>query len=298
MSRNPNERFATAHELSRDLEAWVAGERVSADHEPWHEALWRWTSKHRVGVVAGAGLLLVALVGLTAAALISAARNSATVKTNEAAFFRELSLVAAAENQVTHTLNDALKINQVGNAQSSAPTTIIQSLLDLLENPDRERREATSVARAYLDLKARSEEQNEPRAGAALKTLRARIADSTQVIEKLVKEFPFTQRYRALLGQQYSALRNHCDRAPDNRRRIPIGDQGSACRRSAKRSSTRASIGTVREGDRNASEQRGECPKILDDELAWCSFVSTSTRSIYRSPSRLRQGSPLHRFPD
>src|SRR5262249_30523589 len=47
MSRDPDQRYATAEALAADVNSWLAGERVVADREPWRETAWRWAGRHR-----------------------------------------------------------------------------------------------------------------------------------------------------------------------------------------------------------------------------------------------------------
>jgi len=70
MAREPEERYPSALALAADLERYLAGEPVSARHEPWSDQLRRWMSGHRTLVTTLAvALALTALGSLIVAAL-------------------------------------------------------------------------------------------------------------------------------------------------------------------------------------------------------------------------------------
>jgi serine/threonine-protein kinase len=75
MARQPGQRYASALALAADMEHWLAAEPVSAWREPWTTRAYRWAARHRTLVTAAAVAVLVALVGLTAAALLLNAAN-------------------------------------------------------------------------------------------------------------------------------------------------------------------------------------------------------------------------------
>jgi eukaryotic-like serine/threonine-protein kinase len=63
MSREPGQRYATAELLAADINSWLAGERVSADTEPWRETAWRWAGHHRTSMGIAATVLLAIATG-------------------------------------------------------------------------------------------------------------------------------------------------------------------------------------------------------------------------------------------
>ncbi len=63
MSREPHERYPTAESLAADINSWLAGERVSADSEPWRETAWRWAGRHRTAMGIAATFLLAVATG-------------------------------------------------------------------------------------------------------------------------------------------------------------------------------------------------------------------------------------------
>jgi serine/threonine-protein kinase len=92
LAMRPEDRYASARELARDIENWLADEAVSAWREPISQRARRWARRHRTAVAAAMVALLVGVVGLGAVATVQAqanrelqAANTATTKAkNEA----------------------------------------------------------------------------------------------------------------------------------------------------------------------------------------------------------------------
>jgi tetratricopeptide (TPR) repeat protein len=75
MANRPCDRYASARELARDVEHWLADEPVSAYRDPWTVRSWRWARRHRTLVSAVAVLLVASVVALSVgAALLQRAR--------------------------------------------------------------------------------------------------------------------------------------------------------------------------------------------------------------------------------
>ena len=64
MAFRPEERYATALDLARDVDRWLADEPTAAYREPWRVRAWRWVKRHRTPVTATAAALLVAALML------------------------------------------------------------------------------------------------------------------------------------------------------------------------------------------------------------------------------------------
>ncbi len=64
MAARPQRRYATARDLARDVERWLADEPVSVHREPWPERWRRWARRHRSLVSGAVVLLLAGVVGL------------------------------------------------------------------------------------------------------------------------------------------------------------------------------------------------------------------------------------------
>jgi serine/threonine-protein kinase len=64
MALRPQDRYASAQELAREIERWLADEPLTAYREPAPARLGRWARRHRTLVAGTAALLLTAAVGL------------------------------------------------------------------------------------------------------------------------------------------------------------------------------------------------------------------------------------------
>src|SRR5262249_55549841 len=66
MATPPEGRYPSCRALAEDVERWMADEPVSAWADPWTRKLLRWLTRHRTGVIGGAGAVLAGVVGLSA----------------------------------------------------------------------------------------------------------------------------------------------------------------------------------------------------------------------------------------
>ncbi len=113
MAKSSKERYSTAEAMAQDLEAWLAGEKVSAWQEPFMQRVQRWVRKHRTMVSSLAAAVTVLAVASTIAAVLlmaanrreSEARSIATEQKNQAVLAREQSesLVAYLEDVIRST---------------------------------------------------------------------------------------------------------------------------------------------------------------------------------------------------
>ena len=68
MALAPEDRYATARDLSEDVEHWIADEPVNAYREPWTARAARWARRHRTLVASAGTVLVTAVVGLSVTA--------------------------------------------------------------------------------------------------------------------------------------------------------------------------------------------------------------------------------------
>lgn len=83
MARRPADRYLSPLDLARDIENWLAGERVAAYHEPVIDRLSRWARKHRTLVTSGAAVFLVGIVALMMGLVIVGRLNTRLTSTND-----------------------------------------------------------------------------------------------------------------------------------------------------------------------------------------------------------------------
>ncbi|MBI1309772.1 protein kinase [bacterium] len=62
LSKNKEDRYASALDLARDVEAWLADEPVSCFEDPWLVKAWRWAKRHPTAVGSGVAAVTVALL--------------------------------------------------------------------------------------------------------------------------------------------------------------------------------------------------------------------------------------------
>jgi serine/threonine-protein kinase len=72
LAKRPEERYASAGDLARDIQCWLADEPVEAYREPFSTHLRRWGRRHRALVASLAALVVTALVALTVSTLLVA----------------------------------------------------------------------------------------------------------------------------------------------------------------------------------------------------------------------------------
>ena len=70
MASRPEDRYASASELSQEIERWLADEPVHAHREPAPARLARWGRRHKPVVAGAAALLLTAVAALSAGILL------------------------------------------------------------------------------------------------------------------------------------------------------------------------------------------------------------------------------------
>ena len=118
MSREPGQRYASANALAADINSWLAGERVSADDEPWRETAWRWGGRHRTFMgIAATSLFAVAIGGPMAFIRERGLRGQA-----EAASSRANELSGVAQRALDMTVETVLIDEQ--NAVDAVPISV------------------------------------------------------------------------------------------------------------------------------------------------------------------------------
>ncbi len=207
MSRQPDGRYATAHELARDVEAWLTGDRVRADREPWHETIWRRATRHPARTTAGAFAVLLALVVLTAASLVSAADSRTALRAKEAALYREQALRNRADSYLVHAIYaENLMRRRAASLGPMANGELVRSLLDALEHRDQDPQFAARSAREFLQILERRKKHDGEGDVGAIEVMKAHLREGIGALEELHREFPATLSYRTLLGRYYCLL--------------------------------------------------------------------------------------------
>jgi len=98
MAKEPCDRYASAVELGRDIQHWLADEPLRAYHEPLPARAGRWARRHKPLVAGAAAVLLAAVVFLSVLAVIV---NAARIQANEDRQKTELARAEADQNYRT-----------------------------------------------------------------------------------------------------------------------------------------------------------------------------------------------------
>ncbi len=75
MALRPTGRYGSARSLAADIDHWLAGEPVSAWHEPWTLRARRWIRRHQATATGVAAAVVVAVAGLMAVSIVQAEAN-------------------------------------------------------------------------------------------------------------------------------------------------------------------------------------------------------------------------------
>jgi serine/threonine-protein kinase len=215
MAFEPSQRYATAEELARDVEHWLADELVSALAEAWPVKAGRWLRKHRtlsvgIGVLMGAAIFILVVV----AVLLDQARLAVEAEKRQTALQRD----RAQENLALARKNAALTRAALDNTVTKVAEHKRLKEADFLVT----RKELLELAiPAYEELvKQQSDdpelEADRGRAYHRLAFVREEIGENRAAIDnyqsmarifaKLVTDFPSRPDFRRELATSYNNL--------------------------------------------------------------------------------------------
>jgi serine/threonine-protein kinase len=143
MSLKPEDRYGSPNALADEIELWLAGDPVSAWHEPWTARARRWIARHRTLVAAAAATVVVAMAGLAAVLVVQSHDNQRLVASNDqlrAAVVREQRAVRQVQSAMDREL-DANRRLTIANAEEQKARQRAQEqfalALDAVENATR-----------------------------------------------------------------------------------------------------------------------------------------------------------------
>ncbi|MEQ8789110.1 MAG: serine/threonine-protein kinase [Pirellulaceae bacterium] len=201
MAKSTADRYADAGQLADDIEAYLAGEPVSAWDEPFTVRAARWMRRHRTFVVAGLATLGVSLAALVVVVAVLGTKNAEIAAQRDVA---EQNLVAARgavrESLIRIAEDERLKaqgLEQLRLDLLKAPEPYYAKFL--AQSPDDP---ALRFEQAeWLLLLATVDYDTGRRREAAERYRRAE-----QITAALAKEFPAERRYQAALAKARTHL--------------------------------------------------------------------------------------------
>jgi tetratricopeptide (TPR) repeat protein len=201
LAKAPGDRYASATELARDLQRYLADEPVSAFAEPWTFKVRRWVGRHRTFATATAAGLLVATASLTVTTIFLERANEreALARTKAEVNFQ---LASQAVDRFFTKVSDNPRLKAYG-----LETLRRDLLLEAREFFDRLARERggeprveVDRARNFLRLAKITEELGEP-GEATSSSLQAR-----SIFTELTQRNPRRPEYREGLAMAFDSL--------------------------------------------------------------------------------------------
>jgi serine/threonine-protein kinase len=160
MARQPRDRYPTPNALAADLEKWLADEPVTAYREPWSQRLARWERRNRTTIVAGAVLLVTAVVALATSNVLVWREQRQTAEQYRRAE-ENLRRAGVLAGQLLDLSEKLAQLEQSEVQRKELTETAIQSLRFLLaQHPDdRELRvKAAKIYRYAANVRSRLNE--------------------------------------------------------------------------------------------------------------------------------------------
>jgi serine/threonine-protein kinase len=227
MALDPRDRYASAQELSADVEHWLADEPVAAWREPISVRTWRWVRRHRTLATTAGVLVMAAAAGL---GLLAAERERA-----RSAVAGERDRATAARTRAREAL-DAMVSGITGDSLATQANlspeqkTFLQSVLKYYEEfsaepgEDREGRERLANAHRQLGLIHYQLGQREE--GVPV------FREAASLYQQLSNDFPTSAEYRRgvvfcnnRLGYLLVALGRRAEAEDAYRAALTVGEQ-------------------------------------------------------------------------
>jgi serine/threonine-protein kinase len=201
MALKQPDRYATTHELAKDIQKFLAREPVSAYPENFRERTRRWARKHRTLVTSAGAVLLLALMGSIAFATVVTSKNRDLERQTQRAQAREQMAVDAVKHFCDVVVEDAvLKNNPALEALRKKllkePLAFFNSFREQLQADNETRPEALArLAEAAHDYAHLTQEIGDIQDG-----LRSHV-ESLAILEKLVRDHPARADYHRGLAK-------------------------------------------------------------------------------------------------
>jgi hypothetical protein len=148
LARRPDERYATAGDLAREVERWLADEPVQAYRDDLAARVGRWARRHRPAVAAAAGLLAAAVLALLVSSVLLGREQARTE--------RERREAVAARQEAEHNAQIAAEQREAAerNARVAAEQgdLALDALRALVGNVQKQLKDAPNTRRVRQEL--------------------------------------------------------------------------------------------------------------------------------------------------
>ncbi len=206
MALRPTGRYGSARSLAADIDHWLAGEPVSAWHEPWTLRARRWIRRHQATATGVAAAVVVAVAGLMAVSIVQAEANRGLRVSNTRltdSLTREASTSAALRAaNVRERASREQAQRRFGLARQAIEQYYTGASEDvLLKEPElealRKKLLGTSLA-FYKRLQAELEGSDDPATGSELAAAYLRVGEITAQVGQTGEALEAYERARAI----------------------------------------------------------------------------------------------------
>ena len=201
LAKAPVDRYATAADLAKDLERYLADEPVTAYEEPWTAKPKRWISRHRTLAVTVTATLLVATIILSAAMVAQRLANDREARAHGKAK-QNLQLAVAAVNRFFSDFGEDPRLKAHGLEKPRQALLLLAK--DFYEVLARENDQDPNVevqrGHSYIRLAKLSEDLGE--ADAAIPW----SEEACRIFEKLARQNPNVPAYREGVARGLDSL--------------------------------------------------------------------------------------------
>ncbi|MGH7137437.1 MAG: serine/threonine-protein kinase, partial [Pirellulales bacterium] len=205
MARRPKARYPSAAELAESVERWLDDEPVEAYREPLAERLYRWSRKHKTGVVSGIiSLLMVTLIGSAAIVIIQRERDKARVFERIAADYAQDA--ADADQRAKDKEAEAERLAQEASDSRGQARDATQKGAEARQAAEEAKKQVAELEAALAAKTGESEELTKN-----LESARANLAAAEARAESESKRADAAVERASELERQVAALRREAD---------------------------------------------------------------------------------------
>ena len=150
LAHQPEARYATATELSADVQAWLDGQRVQAHPDRWLDRSGRWLRRHRVVASVAVAVLVVGAFASMVGSVLVAEKNRSLQSANRRLDAKNREL-ASAHSAETRLREDARQQSELAMAAMGDAILFFQRAARDLPNTDASRRQFLEASLQRLE---------------------------------------------------------------------------------------------------------------------------------------------------